>query len=392
MLDAVCAGHVCLDLVPTFLSRPSQLSDIFMPGKLTDIGWLQIAAGGSVINTGIAFSKFGLSTAIMARVGNDDLGKLTSEALENEGVSAKHLTTQDGGHTSYSIVLAVPGYDRMFLQDAGANREFCIDDIDFDLVKEAKLLHLGYITHLEKLYEHDGEMLEEILRKAKECGATTSIDTALPDLNSEAARCDWDRILARCLPYTDVFCPSIEELLFVSDPSEYWRLHDMDWDILHNVSMDQISAIASRMIGMGAKIVYLKCGYLGVFLKTAPKNLFRDGGRAFPKDVSNWTDRELFSPPFRVREVKSTIGAGGVAIAGFLSGMMEGDTVEESLTIGAAAAAYCVRSLSAVGELVDIPTMKDRVARGWDKLSINYIGPVLTYDPQTRLYTDRRTD
>lgn len=388
MLDAVCAGHICLDLVPAFLARPQQLSDIFMPGKLTDIGALQIAAGGSVVNTGISFHKFGLSTAIMAEVGSDDLGRLTSEALEKEGVSPDHLSVCKDATTSYSIVLAVPGYDRMFLQDSGANRNFSMDDIDFELVKKTRLLHIGYVSHLHKLFENDGEMLCEILRKAKEVGATTSIDTAMPDLSSDAAHCDWERIFARCLPYTDVFCPSIEELLFMTDPSEYWRLHDMDWDILHNVSMDEVSAIAARMVGMGAKIVYLKCGYLGVYVKTAPKSEFHNGGRAFPKDPAGWAGREMFSAPFRVREVKSTIGAGGVSIAGFLSGMLLGDSLEESLSLGCAAAAYCIKSLSAVGELPDIPVMKERMQHGWEKLSINYIGPLLTYNPDNKLYTN----
>lgn len=388
MLDAVCAGHLCLDLVPEFLSRPPQLSDIFMPGKLTDIGALQISAGGSVINTGIAFSKFGLKTAIMAQVGDDELGRLTSEALKKVGDVKEHLIISENASTSYSIVLSVPGYDRMFLQNPGTNSEFGMDDIDFELVKDARLLHIGYISHLRKLYENDGEMLCEILKRARDLGATTSIDTSLPDLASDAARCDWERIFARCLPYTDVFCPSIEELLFMTDPSEYWRLHDMNWDVLQNVSMDEVSAIAARMIGMGAKIVYMKCGYLGVYLKTAPRAEFRDGGRAFPSDTGNWAGRELFSAPFRVREVKSTIGAGGVSIAGFLSGMLEGDTIEEALTLGCAAAAYCVKSMSAVDELADIPTMKERVAHGWDKMSINYIGPLLTYNPENKLYTD----
>lgn len=386
MLDAVCAGQICLDLVPEFLARPQQLSDVFMPGKLTDIGPLQIAAGGSVINTGVAFQKFGLKTGIFARVGEDELGRLTSEALEKEGISAGHLATAKNASTSYSIVLAVPGYDRMFLSNSGANDEFGIDDIDFDVVKESKLLQIGYVSQLRRLYENDGEMLCEVLRRAKECGATTSIDTSMPDLASEAAHCDWERIFAKCLPYTDVFCPSIEELLFMTDPSEYWRLHDMNWDVLQNVGMDQVSAMAARMIGMGAKIVYLKCGYLGVYVKTAPHSEFRDGGRGFPADVQNWAGREIFSAPFRVREVKSTIGAGGVSIAGFLTGMLLGDTLEDALTLGCAAAAYCVRSISAVGELVDVPTMKERIAHGWDKNSFNYIGPLLTYNPDNKLY------
>lgn len=387
MLDAVCAGHVCLDLVPTFLSQPPQLSDIFVPGKLTDIGALQIAAGGSIVNTGVALSKFGMKTTVMALIGDDELGALTSETLMKEGMSGDYLTVRKGASTSYSIVLSVPGYDRMFLENQGTNYEFGPEDIDWEVVKDTRLFHIGYISHLQRLYENDGELLEEILKKAKDCGATTSLDTAMPDLASDAARCDWQRIFARCMPYVDIFCPSVEELLYMTDPCEYWRLHDMDWDILHNLSIDVISAMASRMVGMGAKIVYVKCGYLGQYLKTAPATEMHDGGRGFPENIEEWASKDIFSAPFRVREVRSTIGAGGVAIAGLLCGILSGETPEESLQLACAAAAYCVKSLSAVGDLATVEKMKSKIDGGWEKLSINYLGPLFSYDPDKRLYT-----
>jgi hypothetical protein len=52
--EAIVAGHLCVDLIPTFpqdLRVP--LSDMVQPGKLNHVGPLQISTGGAVANTGL---------------------------------------------------------------------------------------------------------------------------------------------------------------------------------------------------------------------------------------------------------------------------------------------------------------------------------------------------
>ena len=44
------------------------------------------------------------------------------------------LTVVPGEGTSYSIVLAPPGIDRVFLHHPGANDTFCADDVNYALV------------------------------------------------------------------------------------------------------------------------------------------------------------------------------------------------------------------------------------------------------------------
>ena len=50
----------------------------------------------------------------------------------------------DQEKTSYSVVLAIPGIDRIFLHDPGANVNFSGSDLDFEAIKEADLFHFGY--------------------------------------------------------------------------------------------------------------------------------------------------------------------------------------------------------------------------------------------------------
>ena len=54
-IDAVAAGHICLDIIPRFpAGTPPVLGEIFTPGKLSAIEEATVATGGPVSNTGIA--------------------------------------------------------------------------------------------------------------------------------------------------------------------------------------------------------------------------------------------------------------------------------------------------------------------------------------------------
>ena len=54
-IDAIAAGHVCLDIIPGFASeRPYRIEEVFSPGKIVDVQAAAISTGGPVSNTGIA--------------------------------------------------------------------------------------------------------------------------------------------------------------------------------------------------------------------------------------------------------------------------------------------------------------------------------------------------
>ena len=52
----VVAGHICLDVLPEFLSGGLAL----LPGGLTQMGPVAFAAGGGVANVGLALGKLGV--------------------------------------------------------------------------------------------------------------------------------------------------------------------------------------------------------------------------------------------------------------------------------------------------------------------------------------------
>ena len=116
------------------------------------------------------------------------------------------------------------GFDRIFLHAAGANDTFTSDDIDYDIVKRARVFHMGYPTTMKKMYENDGEELIRTYRRVKELGVTTSLDMSLPDPNAENGKMDWDSVLKRLLPYVDIYLPSAEETMYMIARGEFNRL------------------------------------------------------------------------------------------------------------------------------------------------------------------------
>ena len=90
--------------------------------------------------------------------------------------------------TSYSVVLAIPGIDRIFLHHPGANHTFMVADIDFEKVKDTALFHFGYPTLMKSMFQDEGEELVHLMKSVQEAGAATSLDLAAVDANSEAGR------------------------------------------------------------------------------------------------------------------------------------------------------------------------------------------------------------
>lgn len=150
---AVVAGHICLDLTPQFPASKmgGGIGDILSPGKLIHMEGIDIHTGGAVANTGLAMKKLGMDVALMGKVGSDEFGSLVLQIMDKYG-SGKEMIVAPDSATSYSIVLAVPGIDRIFLHDPGANDTFCAEDVNWNMVADATLFHFGYPPLMKRMY------------------------------------------------------------------------------------------------------------------------------------------------------------------------------------------------------------------------------------------------
>ncbi len=358
---AVVAGHICLDVIPNLGHVPSgQFGTLFRPGHLISTGSAEFATGGSVANTGLALHTLGVPTQLVAKIGDDSFGQ---QILELVGPELTHcIAISHEESTSYTLIISAPGFDRIFLHFPGANDAFCAADINCDLLAEAHLFHFGYPPIMRLMYEENGAELVAVFQQAKATGVTTSLDMALPDPASPSGQVDWREILQQTLPYVDLFLPSIEEILFMLRRELYEEVKQAD--IIEAVTPALLESLSDEILAMGVKMLVIKLGHRGLFLRTAGAGTLAGMGRARPEEPAGWADKMFWAPCFQV-EVVGTTGAGDAAIAGFLGALLRELSPEQALTMAVAVGACNVEAADALSGLQSWPATRARVAQGW---------------------------
>jgi sugar/nucleoside kinase (ribokinase family) len=386
-IDAVVAGHICLDVIPDLSGTQDGFEQRFRPGHLVEVGSAAIATGGAVSNTGLALHKLGIPTRLMGKVGDDLLGHVVRQVVAAHGGDLVDGMVIDGAaHTSYTIIVDPPGVDRAFLHFPGANDTFGAADVRYDVVAEARLFHFGYPPLLRQTFQDGGAQLVEIFRRVKDLGVTTSLDMTLPDPASAAGRADWAAILRVAMPSVDVFLPSIEETLYMLHRETYEALSQDAGGLLKQVTPALLSELSGELLAMGGKIVGLKLGERGMYVRTADWAVIEALGAARPSDLSAWAGRELWAPSFRV-DVAGTTGAGDAAIAGFLAGLLRGLSPEQALTAAVAAGACNVETADAVSGVRPWDEMWQRVESGWERRTLRVDAPGWCFDEKSHLWS-----
>lgn len=367
----VVAGHACLDITPIFSPELSagKLGEVLSPGKLIEMQGVDIHTGGAVSNTGLAMKKMGMEVCLMAKTGDDEFGKIMSDIYGQYG-AADGIIVQKGERTSYSAVIAVPGIDRIFLHDPGCNHTFTLSDIDEEKLQDVALFHFGYPPLMKKMYENEGEELVNIMKRVKELGIVTSLDLAFVDESSEAGKADWGKILAKVLPYIDIFVPSIEELCCMLDKSRYeeWKQRAADQDLAERLCPEKdIRPLADRCIELGAKVLLLKCGAPGLYFKTAQPSRLKALEEILDLHAEEWFSEGYFERSYVPEKVLSGTGAGDTTIAAFLTAMLNGYSREMCLHLAAAQGASCVEAYDALSGIKPLPELEEKILRGWKK-------------------------
>jgi sugar/nucleoside kinase (ribokinase family) len=143
--------------------------------------------------------------------------------------------------------------------------------------------------------------MARVLAWARQQGLITSFDTVWD------ATGRWLEILRPCLPHIDYFLPSIAEAREITGRSEP-------------------AAIAEFLLAEGVRVVGLKMGEEGCYVRTA--------------------EEEWRVPAYPVAAIDAT-GAGDAYVAGFLTGVVQGWDLQRTAQLANAAGACCVTSLGA---------------------------------------------
>ena len=370
MAKVICAGHICLDITPVFREgRPvGDIREILVPGRLIRMDDANVSTGGSVANTGLAMKALGCDTALLGKVGDDAFGGIVRDILERRGAGG--LIVDEKSATSYTVVLAVPGLDRIFLHDPGANDTFSADDIPDAALEDARLFHFGYPTLMRRMYLDGGAELDKLFGRIGARGIATSLDLAAVDPQSEAGRAPWREILRAVLKDVDFFMPSFEELLFMLDRPRYDDLTSRGGDI---TALEETPVEADRLarecLGMGCGAAVIKCGLAGIVYRTGSMDRMRAVGSRLGLDADRWADLAGTQPCFKADRVLSATGAGDVSIAAYLAAVLRGSGPEECAALAAAEGAMSVTAYDALSGILPLEALRERIDAGWPLLN-----------------------
>ncbi|MCL4408602.1 MAG: carbohydrate kinase family protein [Thermotogae bacterium] len=351
MPKIIVAGHTCVDLIPQWNGKFEDIK----PGYLIVTGQMIFSTGGAVPNTGVDLKRLGLDPILIGKIGNDLIGKITLEVISRDGKDlTKYISKSTEAGSSYTLVLSPPNADRAFLHYPGVNDTFCAKNIPFDEI-EGRIFHFGYPPLVESTAYHDGAELVKIFKNAHERKMVTSLDMTMPDPNYESGRIDWKRFLSNVLPHTDIFLPSLDEILFMTQKRS---------DLTHKLLID----LTDELFGYGLRIAVIKLGEDGAYLRSG--KIKPDDLLAGVIETKAWSETEILSPAFKT-DVIGTTGSGDASIAGFLSKFAQGANPKETMDFMCATGAFCTEAVDSTSGVKHMRVIEERIKQGWDRLPSN---------------------
>ena len=369
-IEVVVAGSICLHIIPTLID--SILS--FQLGQQIEAGKATLAIGGAVSNTGLALHKLGVNTRLMGKVGNDLFGQAIFQIIEEQGPElVGGMIIASGEDSSYSIILSTPEVGRVIVYSSGCNDTFMASDMRYDLLEQARLLHFGYPSQMARMYYDNGTELVRLFKRAKLHGVTTSLALCMPDSSSAAAQADWQAILRATLPYVDIFLPTIEALLFMLHRPLFDQLISQagESDIVTLIIPSLVAELGQYLLHMGAKMLCIKVGQRGLYLRTANNDALATMGLAQPLSRELWTQRELWRPCFVPQKMGTgTTEADDATSAGFLLGLLRDMTPETTLYTACAVGTCNLEMLETIRDIqygppLHTPQDGQFAAAGW---------------------------
>lgn len=305
--DVLCVGQLGADI----LVRP--VNEMIFQVDSTPVESMILWPGGDAQNESCVMAKLGMKTALLGKIGHDLWGDAIVDIVKKSGVDLSHLVRDKNIQTCTSIALIFEDGRRNFLYQGGGNDTFCVDDIDFSLFSQTRLVTIGSLFSLPGLLESG---FSTIVKKAHEAGALVSADTAQvpPGYTAESVR--------EIIQDLDYFMPSYEEASKLVDS-------------------DDPETIVKRLKEVCRGVVILKHGANGCYVS--------DGQQMF------------HMPPFSVKAIDTT-GAGDNFTGGFMTAVLKGWDLKQCARFANATGAISVQNVGTTTAIQNFQQVMDFLA------------------------------
>lgn len=312
----LCIGSVTADIiVPAVDTLP-------LPGTLQRVGTITEHVGGCASNAATDLAILGVPASLVCRIGRDTFGDFVLDTVARAGADVSGVVRDEKLGTTVSVVLVNADGERRFLYYPGSTSAFTSEDVPPHMLEDCACV---FVAGAMLLTRFDGAPCASLLRRAREMGKPTAMDTAW-DFEDV-----WMDKIRPSLPYLDYFLPSLDEaarLTGESDPP----------------------VIARALHALGARHVVIKLGGEGAYL--------------LPADGDG-----LFLPAYNRGIAADTTGAGDSFCAGFLCGLMQGWGLERCTRFANAVGAHCVTQMGAsagirpMAEVLSFMQRQDKTAK-----------------------------
>lgn len=102
--------------------------------------------GGGGVNTALNFDNLGFSTSAICKIGDDIYSQGILDALKKSKLDLSNIIQDDAVTTGFSIILVSFQGDRTVLAQRGANATLKKSEINYDAIKNAKLLYIAPLS------------------------------------------------------------------------------------------------------------------------------------------------------------------------------------------------------------------------------------------------------
>ena len=306
-LDLVCIGRTCVDL---YAEQEG--------AKLEDVQSFRKYVGGSAANIALNTARLGVRSAMLTRVGEEQMGRFVRRSMEDTGVDVSHVTF-DPDHLTPYVLLAIrdiDGFPRIFAYGDAADLALDEDDVDPEFVASSKAL-LVTGTPLSRAGSRTASL--KAIKAAKEAGTKVVFDLDYrPVFWGVASHEQGGEMFVASERVTEAYRTVLPRCDLVVGTEEEIRIAGGSEDTRRSLlSIRELS---------DATIV-LKVGAMGAIV--------------FPDDIPEDLEDGVRVPGFPV-EVFNSVGAGDAFMSGFLSGWLREEPLEECLRLGNACGAIVV--------------------------------------------------
>lgn len=206
-IDIVALGELLIDFTESGLSPQGN-------------PLLEANPGGAVCNVLSMLSKLGHRTAFIGKVGNDGFGHQLAGAIKKQGILTDGLRFDPVVKTTLAIVLKLPNGDRdfAFYRKPGADVNLTADELDTDLIKNAKVFHFGTLSLTD---EPARSATVKAIEIAKENNCLISFD---PNLREPL----WESLQQAKIQFDYGFKQA--DFVKISDNEIQWFTNEADYD------------------------------------------------------------------------------------------------------------------------------------------------------------------